>query len=166
MSIIYNPGSTVSSLDNVGGALEGFTITCPSGGAAAQGDYVSMSEPDGDDYAIWLDIDAAGTAPTGAIYVAANRQVEVDIGSGDADTDVAAAVKAAMEADGSFNEYELSVASNVITAVAVSPKSVTDAAPHSENDGGAGSFAVSVVQQGVDAKVYPGQSVDSLNNNP
>lgn len=49
----------------------------------AQADYVYFEDNEGDSYAVWFDIDAAGTAPTAGPYLTATNQVEVDILSSD-----------------------------------------------------------------------------------
>jgi uncharacterized phage protein gp47/JayE len=70
---INDPGTVSTSLD--------FDIT--SSGQPAQADYITFENAGGSDYAVWFDIDGAGTAPTGASYVAATNKVEIDILSTD-----------------------------------------------------------------------------------
>jgi hypothetical protein len=65
-----------------GGVAEVTDLTWPSTAAAAQGDYLHATAQDGTTYAVWLDIDAAGTAPTGALYVAADQKIKVSIVGG------------------------------------------------------------------------------------
>jgi hypothetical protein len=55
-------------------------LTFPTTAGATQGDYVLLSNGStGETAALWLDIDAAGTAPTGALYVAADYKIKVEI---------------------------------------------------------------------------------------
>lgn len=67
---------------SMGGTGEVQTITAPATAAAAQGDYFVLENMGGAKAAIWLDIDANGTAPTGAAYVAADSKIEVNIVTG------------------------------------------------------------------------------------
>ncbi len=68
-----------------GGTPEASTVTWPSTASATQGDYVHYTAQDGTKYAVWLDIDAAGTAPTGALYLAADQKIKVSsVGGGSA----------------------------------------------------------------------------------
>jgi hypothetical protein len=167
MSLIVNPGRAVDSLvSDIGGTLEGFTVTVPNTASAAQADYFSFSEPDGDTYAVYLDIDAANVVPTGAIYVAAARKVEIEIVTGGSSGANAAAVKAAIEADASLNEYDITINGAVLSFVAKRPGNPADAAPHNENDAGAGSIGVSITKQGTDPFCYPAGSPADLSNNP
>lgn len=66
----------------MGGNGEVQTVTVPATAAAAQGDYFVLENMAGAKAAIWLDIDANGTAPTGAAYVAADSKIEVNIVTG------------------------------------------------------------------------------------
>lgn len=138
--------SSYVTIDAVGtGSFETFTLTCPAFAAAAQADYLSFSEPGGVTFAVWLDKDAAGTPPSGAIYTAATQKVEVDIVTGNTAAQVAAAVKAALEADVDFVEFDITdQGSGVLLFTANVLGNATNAAPHTENDSGAGSLAVSV----------------------
>jgi hypothetical protein len=111
--VILNPGTRVELLRNdIGGqaeqsyvsviadtgALEVQTVTCPTFAASAQGDFIVLENVAGDSVGIWLDKDAAGTEPAGAIYVATDDKVEVDIVTGNTAAQVAAALVAALGA--------------------------------------------------------------------
>lgn len=55
-------------------------LTFPTTAGATQGDYVLLSNGStGETAALWLDIDDTGTAPTGALYVAADYKIKVEI---------------------------------------------------------------------------------------
>jgi len=58
------------------------TITIPATSAAAQGDYVVLSNYKGETLAAWLDIDGAGTEPTGVKYTGADYTAKVSIVTG------------------------------------------------------------------------------------
>ena len=79
----------------MGGSGEVQTVTVPATVAAAQGDYFVLENAVGAVAAIWLDIDADGTAPTGAAYVAADSKIEVNIVTGGTAAQNAALVVAA-----------------------------------------------------------------------
>jgi len=49
----------------------------------SQADYFTFRSASGTTFAVWFDVDGAGTAPTGASYIAATHQIEIDILSAD-----------------------------------------------------------------------------------
>lgn len=130
----------------MGGSGEVQTITVPATASAAQGDYFVLEEPGGDKIAFWLDIDADGTEPTGAAYVASDNQVEINIVTGGTAVQNAALVAAAIESVGAF-----SVVDNEDGTVAATFNMVGNApAPtrHNTGDTGNGSFVVATTTAG------------------
>ena len=125
-------------------ALEIFTVTAVAFASTGQGDYLAFSEPTGGTFAAWFDKDNNGTAPTGAIYTAATNKIEVDIVTGDTAAQVATKLKAAIEANGAFDQYVITINSAILTFTANTLGSPTNAAPHNTGDTGAGSLVVSV----------------------
>lgn len=91
--------STVDAIADVGGALGGKYFTIYSAG-----DLVK--------YVVWLDVDDGSTAPV----VANSTLVEVNISSGDADTVVASAVQAAVDALADFSATVLSAQVTITNA--------------------------------------------------
>jgi len=74
------------------------TVTFPATADANQGDYVLLSNAlTGESLAAWLDIDDAGTEPTGELYLASDHQVVVPIAVGNSAIQVAAAFVAALD---------------------------------------------------------------------
>ena len=80
-------------------ALETVVVVAPATGVAhqfrltvsalpTQADYFTFEDANGTSFAVWFDIDAAGTAPTGATYLAAANQIEVDILSSDTEDEI------------------------------------------------------------------------------
>jgi hypothetical protein len=125
----------------MGGTGEVQTITVPATAAAAQGDYFVLEDPEGTTLAVWLDIDADGTAPTGAAYVASDSQAEVNIVTGGTAAQNGALVATALESTGAFS----SVVDNEDGTVTVTFLKRGDAgAPtrHNTGDTGNGSFSV------------------------
>jgi len=119
---------------------------------ANQADYFIYRNKAGDDFAIFLDIDGAGTTPTGAAYLAATTTIEVDINSTDANIAVAAKVVAAI--GGSISDITITDNfdgtvdfDNDLVGIAIDP------VPHNSNDTGAGSISTSVGQQGVNSPI-------------
>jgi len=101
------------------GSFEIFTATFPAFASVTQADYLSFREPNSlTKFAVWLDKDADGTAPSGALYTAAAQKVKASIVTGNTATQVAAAVKSALEAVGAFDEYAISAALGVLTFTA------------------------------------------------
>jgi hypothetical protein len=172
MGIPLNPAQEVSSLktdmggsveqsyvtvpSDVGtGSLESFTATLPAGDGAAQGDYLAFTVPGGHKFAVWLNLDSDDTPPSGAVYTAADSKVEVDVtvtGTPDTAAEVAAAVKAAIELDGDFDD--MTIVDNEdgsLTFTAGLLGNLTNAAPHNTGDTGAGSIEVSIDQAGAAA---------------
>ena len=130
----------------MGGTGEVQTITVPATASAAQGDYFVLEKPGGDKIAFWLDIDADGTEPTGAAYVASDNQVEINIVTGGTAVQNAALVAAAIESVGAF-----SVVDNEDGTVAVTFLMVGNAAApaiHNTGDTGNGSFLVATTTAG------------------
>lgn len=130
----------------MGGTVEVQTVTVPATAAAAQGDYFVLESPAGATVAIWLDIDADGTAPTGAAYVASDSKVEVNIvGGGTAAQNAALVVSAAASVLG------WSAVDNEDGTITYTQSQVGNApAPtrHNTGDTGNGSFVVATATAG------------------
>ncbi len=133
-----------------GGVGEVTDITWPSTAAASQGDYVSGTTPAGVTFAVWLDIDAAGAAPTGAIYLAATNKIKVSIVTGGTAPQNAALARTAVLANAAWaaNFTTSVVTSATFTATQKNGGVVADFAPKSTDDLGAGSVVISVTTAG------------------
>jgi len=68
----FKPSQKVEDLKYTSGTRESVVITMPAVAGATQGDYVVITNPNGTSQAVYIDIDADGTEPTGALYVAAD----------------------------------------------------------------------------------------------
>lgn len=147
--------ATVAAKTFAGGVAEITDITWPATAAAAQGDYVHITAYDGTTIAAWLDIDAAGTEPTGALYVAADEQITVPIVTGGSAADNAALARAALVANVTYAALftTSAVSTATFTITQVNGGVVADPAPKSENDGGAGSITINVTTAGTDGGV-------------
>lgn len=137
---------TVPSVDT--GTVEITTITFPTGSAAAQGDYFTFENQAGDDFAVWLDIDADGTTPSGGGFTGATTKIEADIETADSATVVAATVVAAIAS--AFTDVTILDNSDGTVLYTQDLMGTTvDPVPHNTGDTGAGSITVSVDTAGV-----------------
>lgn len=138
-----------------GGVAEVTDITIPATVAAAQGDYLHATGQDGSTYAVWLDKDAAGTAPSGALYTAATNKIVVSIVTGGTAAANAALFRAAVVANAAwaadFTTSAVTVATMTLTQV--NTGAVADPAPKDVIDVGVGSITVSVTTAGSDGNV-------------
>lgn len=136
---------------SMGGSVEVQTVTVPSTAAAAQGDYFVLTSPAGATAAIWLDIDANGTAPTGAAYVAADSKVEVNIVTGGT-----AAQNAALVVTAAASILGWGAVDNLDGTITYTQTYVGNAAApakHNTGDTGDGSFLVTTTTAGVNPTV-------------
>lgn len=129
------------------GAYEVTEITFPATVGAAQGDYVSFENVAGQKSAIWLDIDANGTAPTGAVYVAATNKIKVPIVTGGTAAQNATLAKVAI----GTTIPNVTIVDNLAGKLTITQNKIglaVDSAPHNTGDTGVGSITVSVATQG------------------
>lgn len=144
------------------GVREVSNTTWPAETDATQADYLHVTAQDGTTFAVWLNIDGDDTEPSGALYLAADETIEVAIASDDTAAVVAAAARAAVVANAEwaarFTTGAVSTASFTVTQILGG--AVTDPAPKSADDGGAGSITVSVTTAGTD-----GASATNLSTN-
>lgn len=147
--------TTASIKDGTNGVPDIQTLTMDTFANSTQGDYISITNWNGDTLAAWLDLDADGTAPTGAIYLAADYQVIVPIVTGDVAVDVAAAIVAAINSDGNqyvgWTKYATiaDAGSGDVTITQTQVATVTAAVPKDDDDVGVGSITVAATQTGV-----------------
>lgn len=85
-----------------GSNYQNFEITVSA--LPTQGDYFAFESADGTTFAVWFDIDGAGTAPTGGAtpFGLAANQIEVDISSGDTEDQIMSALAATLLANVPF----------------------------------------------------------------
>lgn len=137
----------VQVVDFSGGVKEVQSVTCPAQAAAAQGDYVVLEDTAGLKYAFWIDIDADGTEPTGAAYVASDVQTPVSVATGDLAAVVAAAFKTAVDSTSAFGTTSIATATVSVPQLLTGNAAVP--ARHNTGDTGNGSFVVATVTGGV-----------------
>lgn len=129
------------------GAAQVETITAPAFAAAAQGDYIVISNQAGLSIAVWLDKNAAGTLPTGAAYLASTYKAKASIATGDTATVVATAMKTAL----STTLPNVTFADNLNGTITVTQTVVgtcTDIVKKNTGDTGAGSITATTGTDG------------------
>lgn len=130
------------------GVYESISATFAAFASVGQGDYFVIVNKAGSSFAVWLDKDANGTAPTGAAYVAAGTKIKASIVTGNTAAQVAAAVVTAVGS--SLTNISVSNSGGgvlVFTQTKLGP--VTDAASHNTGDTGAGSISIVKLAEGV-----------------
>jgi len=138
----FKPSQNVGDLKFNPGARESNTLTFPATGDATQGDYIMLYNAAGTSYAVWLDIDADGTAPTGTLYTGSDNQIEVDIATGDTAAQVG--TKAYNALNGNVTDISFTDNADGTLAMAVSDVgNASDAVPKNADDSGAGSISSS-----------------------
>lgn len=129
---------TITTITDTG-AFASTVIHVPSTASATQADYIVISAPSGAKDAMWLDIDAAGTIPTGAAYIAAGTKTKASIVTGNTATQNGAVVAAALNTILGYNAVDNMDGTVTITETLMG--SVVTPARHNANDSGNGSFS-------------------------
>lgn len=147
---VTGSGSVSSTKKSVTtGAADVSVITVPSTAGAAQGDYVVFYNQAGTEWAAWLDINAAGTAPTGAAFTAvtAGNRIKVSIVTGGT-----SAQNGTIFATAIAGVTGMTVTDNgngTVTLTQLTGGSLTaEPTPHNTGDTGAGSITVSTTTAG------------------
>lgn len=133
------------------------TITIPATAATAQGDYVviknALSQKTA---AVWLDINANGTAPTGVKYTGADYKIKVSIVTGGTAAQNGTLFKNALAAVTAF-AGELTLVDNLDGTISLTQKytgAVTASDPENTGSTGAGSIGVAQVTAGTNGTAY------------
>ena len=133
------------------------TIAIPATAAAAQGDYVVIKNAlSKKTAAVWLDINAAGTAPTGVKYTGADYKIKVSIVTGGTATQNGTLFKNALASITAF-AGELTLVDNGDGTVSLTQKYtgvVTASDPENTGSTGAGSITVASVTAGTAGTAY------------
>ena len=149
---------TTENIDaGVCGNVQVETITIPATADAAQGDYIviknALSQKTA---AVWLDIDAAGTTPTGVKYIGADYKIKVSIVTGGTAAQNGTLFKTALAAITAFAS-ELTLVDNLDGTVSLTQKYtgvVTASDPENTGSTGAGSIGVAQVTVGTAGTAY------------
>jgi hypothetical protein len=153
----------------VAGHNQKSTLTIPATASAAQGDYIIITNAlSQKKAAIWFDLNANGTTPTGAAYAAADYKVKVSIVTGSTAIANAVLFLAALNTLTVF-VTELTLANNgdgTISLVQNYSGVVVASTPHNTGDTGAGSITVTSVQVGTAGTAYSLQFSATGGNTP
>jgi hypothetical protein len=87
---------------NAGALASALKFELSISGLPAQADYFTFENPAAVKFAVWFDIDGAGTVPTGASYLAATHQIEVNILSTDTPDQIVNKMALVLLADSNF----------------------------------------------------------------
>jgi len=157
---MMNPIPEVTKIDCLAdaGAYEVATFAFSNFAGTAQADYFHLTNKTGTKFAIWLDKDANGTAPSGAVYTAAGQKIKAGIATGDTGIAIAAKVKTAIELDGDWDEFAIVNNGNgSLTITSTLLGNLTNAATYKEDDsdsGSIGSYIVSGVASNLQNKYF------------
>lgn len=99
----------VIDVNDTGSATTALDFNFISTGQPAQADYFTFENSAGNTFAVNLDIDANGTVPTGASYVAASNKIEVDILSTDTPNQIMSKVVSALLTAGISSDFTLNL---------------------------------------------------------
>lgn len=142
---------TTSSLAaGTNGVAEITTATLDTFANSAQGDYMILNNKAGESFAVWLDLDAAGTVPTGPLFLATTYQILAGIATGDNAIQVAGKVKAAIELIDDWTGFETITDGGDGTLVITNSDlgTVTDATVHNAAEDAPGSIGVAETTPG------------------
>ncbi len=146
---LYVGSGSQATLAYKNAVQETYVVTFPATAGATQADYFVIYDEAGNSTAVWLDIDANGTAPTGALYVAAGTKIEVDIATGNSATQVGTAAFTAMNGSVTDVSFVDGVDGTVTVTLDNAAPASSASVPKDENDAGAGSIAVGAITAGV-----------------
>lgn len=131
-------------------AKEIANVTFATGALSVQADFIIVTNVAGTTWAVWLDIDAAGTAPNGALYTATDNKIEVDILSGDTAAQVATKVFTAIGSN-ITNVTCTNPSAGVVRLAQTKVGAVDNVVAYDETEGGTSSATVAIATSGVDA---------------
>ena len=135
----------------VSAVQETYTLTIPATAAAAQGDFVMLYDHDGASWAVWFDIDAAGTEPNGAIYSASDNQIEVDIATGGSAIANALAFFTAVDGVVTNVGFTNNLDGTIAVLLSTAGPAPFDAVSYVEAEDATGSITVGTITDGVTA---------------
>lgn len=159
--MVYTDG-TPAAKTCVSGAKKVTTVTFPAKAAATAGDYIALTDADGDLWGISLNVAGTDPAPTGAIWatIAAGKKCHVDISACTDAASVAAAVELVFDAlTGASTKMVTSTTLGATDFTREKPAVVAADVPKSADDAGAGSITSVQKTAGVASGFAPGTDV-------
>jgi hypothetical protein len=125
------------------------TVTIPATASATQGDFIIIENQSGGKFAVWLDIDSNGTAPSGTLYTATDNQTIVGIATGGSAIANAAAFKAAVDLDAGVTGITITDNEDGTLLIERTAGSCDDNVVKNSAENGAGSILSEVMINGV-----------------
>lgn len=105
---VLGGGTNISIvIDDPGSASTELSFSITMSGTPLQADYVTFVNSVGSTWAVWFDIDSAGSAPTGVTYLSAANQIQVDILSADSPNQIISKFVSAILTNGITSDFEL-----------------------------------------------------------
>lgn len=193
--IPLNPNQSVANLKgDLGGQLESSylntvadatvyaksRLTIPAFASVGQGDHLYFVTPLGTKVSVWFDKDADGTEPVAALHAAADVQIEVDVATGNSVAVMAAAAKAAIDAEEVVGVVVTDNEDGTLDIEFQKSGAITFSRHNSAEDGNGGLTVASVtaavesphqskfvtLRSGADAAFYAWFNVDTLGADP
>jgi len=163
--------TTTTMKDGSIGVVNVETITIDTTANSAQADYVVLTNWNGETAAVWLDIDADGTVPTGVKYTGADYQVQVPIVTDGTAAENGTAFYEALSAttilqNWSFYTTLLDNEYGTIDITQTQAAAVAAADPENIGSTGAGSITASTGTTGLVGTVYDEQIAVEGGNTP
>ena len=158
ISITAQVGTTFAVALESTGMLEVSTLNFPDTAEVTAGDYITITAQDGTVFAVALDTTGSDTAPSGALWAAADFKVQTDISALVNDEDIAAAVEVDLNALTGFTAL---ITTNdedgdgTMTLTQTVMGITADPVPKDEDDTGAGSITTEEIVAGVEIAAVP-----------
>jgi hypothetical protein len=146
---LYVASGSQGSLAYKNAVNETYVVTIPATASATQADYFMIYDEAGNSTAVWLDIDAAGTVPTGALYVASDSQITGGIATGDTSAQAATKVYTALNGNVTNVSFTDNLDGTITVALDNTGAATADALPKDADDSGAGSITIGTITKGV-----------------
>jgi hypothetical protein len=127
---------------------ESTLVAMPATSAASQGDFIELFNLAGTSFVAWLDINAAGTIPSGPIFTAATYKIKVSIVTGGTAIQNAAILKAALIANAKWTGFNTITdnGNGTLTIQSNDFGSTTDAVVKNAAESGVGSITKTITQ--------------------
>ena len=146
---LYVASDSQATLAYKNAVNETYVVTIPATASATQADYFMIYDEAGNSTAVFLDIDAAGTVPTGALYVASDNQITGGIATGDTSAQAATKVYTALNGNVTNVSFTDNLDGTITIALDNTGPATAAAVPKSADDSTAGSITIGTITSGV-----------------
>lgn len=148
---LYVASDNQAIISYVNDVAETYVVTIPATASVTQADYFMIYDEAGNSTAVWLDIDAAGTVPTGALYVGSDGQITGGIATGDTSAQAATKVYTALNGNVTNVSFTDNLDGTITVLLDNAGPASADAVPKNADDSAAGSVTVGTITSGVTA---------------